>query len=125
MKSYDKDPETCFPADSKRVPPEYSVAGYDHPVLYRQPPRTPYQAWCRQGLGNYSRVCNHYTGVLPPMTVERTVNIALRPGANHKSMYHVMIRLSLILMNQLALPPELQLRDRDEDRKKGASDYHA
>lgn len=82
----DEEDESCFPADTNSVSSEDSVAGYDHPVLYHHAPRTPYQAWLRQGLSPHARVIGHYTGILPAIVVERTVNIAMEAGANHLCM---------------------------------------
>ena len=83
----DEGTEPCFPADTYSVSSEDSVAGYDHPVLYHHAPRTPYQVWLRQGLSRHARVIGHYTGILPAIVVERTVNIAMKAGANHLCMY--------------------------------------
>ena len=85
--SFDDDDESCFPADTHSVSSKDSVAGYDHPVLYHHAPRTPYQAWLRQGLSPHARVIGHYTGILPAIVVERTVNIAMEAGASHLCMY--------------------------------------
>ncbi|KAI0778984.1 S-adenosyl-L-methionine-dependent methyltransferase [Trametes elegans] len=65
------------------LPCEGEHCGYEGPaVKYRFPePRTTFQQKCRR---RPTSDLQHFTSVLPPETVERVVNVPLRPGADYR-----------------------------------------
>ncbi|EJD02255.1 S-adenosyl-L-methionine-dependent methyltransferase [Fomitiporia mediterranea MF3/22] len=79
----------AFPAAAgiRRVDTEDAqVSGYGYPVRYASVPRTLYQAFCRKGQGEFTRVYHHCTSLFSVKNVERTVNVPIRPCANFKDL---------------------------------------
>ncbi|KAI5117478.1 hypothetical protein M0805_007182 [Coniferiporia weirii] len=83
-----------FPADKDVVSPEYTLPGFDYPVLYGHEPRSLYQAWSRSGLSIWSRVTHQCTACFPSAVVERTVNIPLHAGADYSDLPPGLRRIS-------------------------------
>ncbi|KAI9511110.1 S-adenosyl-L-methionine-dependent methyltransferase [Russula earlei] len=80
----------AFVAVSSRAPRDESeedtFPGYPDGVPYATPPRTRYQARVRQGIAEDADVELQYTARFSESVVERVCNIAIRPGADWRSL---------------------------------------
>ena len=60
--------------------------GYQDGVSYASAPRTRYQARAREGIAEDADVELHYTARYTEIVVERVCNVAIKPGADWRSL---------------------------------------
>lgn len=60
--------------------------GYQDGVSYASAPRTRYQARAREGIAEDADVELHYTARYSDIVVERVCNVAIKPGADWRSL---------------------------------------
>jgi DNA (cytosine-5)-methyltransferase 1 len=60
--------------------------GYPDGVSYASAPRTRYQARAREGISEDADVELHYTARYSEVVIERTCNVAIKPGADWRSL---------------------------------------
>ena len=60
--------------------------GYPDGVSYASAPRTRYQARAREGIAEDADVELHYTARYSEMVIERVCNVAMKPGADWRSL---------------------------------------
>ncbi|KAF8911019.1 S-adenosyl-L-methionine-dependent methyltransferase [Gymnopilus junonius] len=63
-----------------------SLPGYPDGASYPVQPQNSYQQWLRQGMKKGELVTSHYTTWMASKVVEATVNVPLRPLADHRDL---------------------------------------
>ncbi|KAF8163400.1 S-adenosyl-L-methionine-dependent methyltransferase [Crassisporium funariophilum] len=70
---------------------EQDNPGFVHGAPYPLPPQNRYQKWLRRGMDDDEEVTGQYTTRFASRTIEATVNVPLRPNADHRDVPAVLL----------------------------------
>ncbi|KAH9483930.1 DNA (cytosine-5)-methyltransferase 4 [Psilocybe cubensis] len=68
-----------------------ALPGFPGGAKYPMPPKNRYQEWLRQGMEEDELVTGQYTTRFAPRIVEATVNVPLRPLADHRDLPGILL----------------------------------